>query len=48
MDRKIISVKAEILRELRNTKGYISGQEISDKLGVSRTAVWKVIQQLEV
>ena len=48
MDRKIISVKAEILKELRNTKGYISGQEISDKLGVSRTAVWKVIQQLEV
>ncbi len=40
-------MKTEILRLLRHTDGYISGQQISEKLGVSRTAVWKVIRQLE-
>jgi BirA family transcriptional regulator, biotin operon repressor / biotin---[acetyl-CoA-carboxylase] ligase len=40
-------VKTEILKILRGTDGYVSGQELCDKLGVSRTAVWKVIGSLK-
>ncbi len=32
---------------LRHADGYISGQEICEKLQVSRTAVWKTVHQLE-
>ncbi len=39
-------MKAEILKKLRETDGYLSGQQLSDFLGVSRTAVWKTIAQL--
>ena len=39
-------MKKEILRFLRETEGYVSGQQLCDHLGVSRTAVWKVIQKL--
>ena len=39
-------MKTEILRMLRETDGYVSGQQISERFGVSRTAVWKVIRQL--
>ena len=40
-------MKTEILRMLRETDGYVSGQQISERFGVSRTAVWKVIRQLQ-
>lgn len=40
-------MKTEILKLLRETDGYVSGQQISDRFGVSRTAVWKVIRQLQ-
>lgn len=40
-------MKTEILKYLKETKGYLSGQELCDRLGVSRTAVWKVIRQLQ-
>lgn len=40
-------MKGEILKLLKETDGYISGQEICGKFGVSRTAVWKVINQLK-
>ena len=40
-------MKAEILALLREQDGYISGQELCDRLGVSRTAVWKAIKQLK-
>ncbi len=40
-------MKTKILTMLRGTDDYISGQEICDRLGVSRTAVWKVINQLK-
>lgn len=40
-------MKTKILQILRNTKGYVSGQQLCDELGVSRTAVWKVINQLK-
>lgn len=39
-------MKTEILTCLKETDGYVSGQELCDRLGVSRTAVWKVIGQL--
>lgn len=42
-----MSLKTEILKCLKETEGHISGQELCEGLGVSRTAVWKVIQQLE-
>ena len=40
-------MKTEILTLLRESKEYISGQELCTKLGVSRTAVWKVMKQLK-
>ncbi len=40
-------MKKEILRILRNTEEYISGQELCNHLNVSRTAVWKVMKQLK-
>ena len=39
--------KEEILKKLRETEDYISGQELCEYYGVSRTAVWKAIKQLE-
>lgn len=41
-------LKDEILRLLKeNREDFISGQEISLKFGVSRTAIWKYINQLK-
>lgn len=40
-------MKTRILKILRNAEGYVSGQAICEQLGVSRTAVWKVINQLK-
>lgn len=40
-------MKSEILEALRQTDGYVSGQELCNQFGVSRTAVWKAINQLK-
>lgn len=40
-------MKKEILRILRNNNEYVSGQDLCNKLGVSRTAIWKVMNQLK-
>lgn len=40
-------MKTEILRLLRERGDYISGQQLCDRFQVSRTAVWKVIEQLK-
>lgn len=40
-------MKAEILKMLRESEDYVSGQQICEKFQVSRTAVWKVIKQLQ-
>lgn len=40
-------MKAEILRMLREGDNYISGQQLCDAFGVSRTAIWKVINHLK-
>ena len=39
--------KSDILTLLRNSADYVSGQQLCDQFGVSRTAVWKVINQLK-
>ncbi len=39
-------MKEKILQMLKEADGFISGQEICSRLGVSRTAVWKAIKQL--
>ncbi len=39
-------MKTELLAALRETDDYISGQDLCRKFGVSRTAVWKAINQL--
>ncbi len=39
--------KQEILQKLKETDGYLSGQELCDGLGVSRTAVWKAVSRLK-
>lgn len=40
-------MKSEILHILRSQDGYVSGQELCERFGVSRTAVWKTINQLK-
>ena len=40
-------MNSEILEALRETDGYVSGQDLCNKFGVSRTAVWKAIKQLK-
>ena len=41
-------MKTKILQVLRqNRDTYVSGQELCEKFGVSRTAVWKAIKQLK-
>ena len=39
--------KQQILRKLKESRGYLSGQQLSEALGVSRTAVWKIIGKLK-
>ena len=40
-------MKSEILSLLRERGDYVSGQELCRRFGVSRTAVWKSIEQLK-
>lgn len=40
-------MKTELLTVLREAEGYVSGQDLCEKFGVSRTAVWKVVNQLK-
>ncbi len=40
-------MKQRLLELLQSTQGFLSGQELSEKLNVSRTAVWKVMKSLE-
>lgn len=40
-------MKNEILRLLKTSDTYISGQQLCDDFHVSRTAVWKAIEQLK-
>ena len=40
-------MKTKVLSLLRTSRDYISGQELCEQFGVSRTAVWKSINQLK-
>lgn len=40
-------MKTEILKLLRESEDYISGQQLCEQFQVSRTAIWKVINQLK-
>ena len=40
-------MKTKILTILKENGGYVSGQALCCQLGVSRTAVWKAVKQLE-
>lgn len=40
-------MKLKILKMLRDAGDYVSGQSICSELGISRTAVWKYINQLK-
>ena len=40
-------MSTEILTILRESEGYVSGQQLCEQMHVSRTAVWKVIEQLK-
>ncbi len=40
-------MKSEILRLLKETDGYLSGQQLCERFHVSRTAIWKVMEQLK-
>lgn len=40
-------MKEKILEMLRRQEEYVSGQQMCQELGVSRTAVWKAINQLK-
>lgn len=40
-------MKAEILNLLKETKDFVSGQELCEHFQVSRTAIWKAVRQLE-
>lgn len=39
-------MKFKILALLRESKGYVSGQDLCESFGVSRTAVWKAVKLL--
>ncbi len=42
-----MTMKTEILTLLRQREDYISGQELCNRFNVSRTAIWKVMNQLK-
>ena len=39
-------MKSKILRMLKESPAYVSGEELSAQLGVTRAAVWKAIGKL--
>lgn len=41
------STRGRILAALREADGFLSGQELSEQLSVTRTAVWKAVQKLQ-
>lgn len=45
-ESKVNAMKGQILGALRDCAGYLSGQTLSHRLGVSRVAIWKHIRTL--
>ena len=46
MQQRMEQMKEQVLKMLEADGGYVSGEYLSRMLGVSRTAVWKVIKRL--
>ncbi|HBN81038.1 MAG TPA: biotin--[acetyl-CoA-carboxylase] ligase, partial [Ruminococcaceae bacterium] len=44
--RDVIVKKDEILEYLKKSGDYVSGEDLSKKLGISRSAVWKNVNSL--
>lgn len=44
---EVMIVKHKILSALKNTDGYLSGEQLSNTLGVTRSAVWKYVNALK-
>ena len=42
-----MSTKEKILARLKAAKNVLSGETLAQELGVSRTAIWKAIKELE-
>ena len=40
-------MKKKILKALKDSEKYVSGEELSNTIGVTRTAIWKHIKQLK-
>lgn len=40
-------MRTELLTALKEAEDYISGQELCERFGVSRTAIWKAVNQLK-
>lgn len=40
-------MREKILKLLQESRDFISGQELSDRFGVTRTSIWKAIRQLQ-
>lgn len=47
MERNTMDRKQQVLRQLREADGYLSGQQLCEALGISRTAVWKIVGRLK-
>jgi BirA family biotin operon repressor/biotin-[acetyl-CoA-carboxylase] ligase len=43
----MMDTKTKILKLLRYSDGYVSGQSLCETFGVSRTAIWKYVNQLK-
>jgi BirA family biotin operon repressor/biotin-[acetyl-CoA-carboxylase] ligase len=39
-------MRTQLLAALKEADDYISGQELCERFGVSRTAIWKAVKQL--
>ncbi|MEO1769171.1 biotin--[acetyl-CoA-carboxylase] ligase [Candidatus Enterococcus ferrettii] len=42
-----MSTKEKVLQKLKNTAGFVSGEQLARELQLSRTAIWKAIKELE-
>ena len=40
-------MRTQLLAALKEADDYISGQELCEHFGVSRTAIWKAVKQLK-
>ena len=44
---EVMDVKYKVLSALKSAEGYVSGEQLSNTLGVTRSAVWKAVNALK-